>query len=70
MKNCETISTPVVKEVYLRKTQAPEDQEKTKEMSRVPYAQAVGKLMCNRPHMPHNLHGKSLTSKSRKRDCK
>ena len=64
MENAKLISTPLANYFHLSTSQCPTIVEETKDMSKVPYANAVGCLMyvmvCTRPNL---VHAVSVVSK-------
>jgi hypothetical protein len=57
MENAKLVSTPLVNHFRLSTSKCPKTVEKTEDMSKVPYASAVGYLMyamvCTRPNLAH-----------------
>ena len=57
MQDSKLVKVPVAVGVRLSAEQCPKTQEEEEDMSRVPYASAVGSLMyamvCTRPHFAH-----------------
>jgi hypothetical protein len=57
MENAKPVSTPLANHFRLSTSQCPKTIEKTEDMSKVPYASAVGYLMyamvCTRPNLAH-----------------
>jgi hypothetical protein len=57
MENAKPVSTPLVNHFHLSTSQCPKTVEETEDMSKVPYASAVGCLMyamvCTRPDLAH-----------------
>jgi hypothetical protein len=59
MKECKPFKVPIHVGVKLYVDQCPKTQEEEEDMSRVPYASAVGSLMyamvCTRPYIAHEV---------------